>query len=341
MDFEPTLSAAFAVYVRDYLMDHGVKPDPVFAGAGILLTSEEGYDAPLPVRKVAALFELAASATGKSDMGMKMGQGYHYESGSLLILAMLAAPSVGEGIRCLNRYDKYVDTAIETSFDFDLPTAEFGARLLAEDDVQVDQLNEYLMAFLVQALRMATRKEVPLKEVWLCHANEQNRTALEQFFNAPVKFSQAYNKLLFDRSFLQERFFTSNRLLFDILTNALKTYFFSVGQQSGFIDVVSREITRLAGEELASTEVVAKRLAISPRTLRRKLADEGYSFQEAKNMAREKRAKYYLSQTNMPLSEIAFELGYSELSAFSRAFRAWAGETPQSYREHYKQLSGG
>jgi AraC-like DNA-binding protein len=40
----------------------------------------------------------------------------------------------------------------------------------------------------------------------------------------------------------------------------------------------------------------------------------------------------------MPLSEIAFELGFSELSAFSRAFRSWVGETPQSYRENYKQL---
>ena len=77
---------------------------------------------------------------------------------------------------------------------------------------------------------------------------------------------------------------------------------------------------------------------VSPRTLRRRLSEEGYSFQEAKNLAREKRAKYYLSQTKMPLSEIAFELGFSELSAFSRAFRSWVGETPQSYRENYKQL---
>ena len=338
MDYEPTLSPRFVAYVRDYLMDHGVEPDPVFEDSGIRSTKDGDYDAPIPVQQVATLFELAAQCTDNPCMGMNMGQQYHYESSSLLILAMLAAPSVEEGIRCLNRYDKYVDTGIETSFEFRQPQVEFGARILVEGDVKVDQLNEYLMAFLVQALSMATRKQVPLKEVWFCHSGDQNVRPLQQFFGAPVRFSQDYNKLIFDRSFLQDRFFTSNTLLYSILTNALKTYFLSVSQDSGFVDVVCREITRLGSDEMPSTETVADRLAISPRTLRRRLADEGYSFQEAKNLAREKRAKYYLSQTSMPLSEIAFELGYSELSAFSRAFRSWAGETPQSYRETYKLL---
>ena len=60
-----------------------------------------------------------------------------------------------------------------------------------------------------------------------------------------------------------------------------------------------------------------------------------------KSLAREKRARYYLSHTNLSLSEIAFELGYSELSAFSRAFRTWTGETPQVYREKVQQLLRG
>jgi AraC-like DNA-binding protein len=338
MDFEPTLSPRFVAYVRDYLMDRGIQPDPVFAEAGISSTKDEEYDAPIPVQQVATLFEAAARYSDNPCMGMNMAQQYHYESSSLLILAMVAAPSVGEGIKCLNRYDKYVDTGIETSFEFGQPVAEFGARILVDGDVKVDQLNEYLMTFTVQALSMATRKQMPLTEVWFCHHSDQNERALQQFFGAPVKFSRESNKLLFDRSFLQERFFSSNTLLYDILINALKTYFSSVGEQGGFVDVVCREITRLGGDEIPSTEIIAARLAISPRTLRRRLSEEGYSFQEAKNLAREKRAKYYLSQTNMPLSEIAFELGFSELSAFSRAFRSWVGETPQSYRENYKQL---
>ena len=216
--------------------------------------------------------------------------------------------------------------------------AEFGTRLIVDDSLKVDQLNEYLMGFLVRTLTMATRKPVPMTEVWLRHRGDQNRAALEEYFDAPVRYSQAYNKLFFDRSYLRERFLTSSNLLYDVLTKALRTYFSSVSDQKRFIDLVSREIIRARGDVSPSAEQIAERLAMSPRTLRRRLAEEGYSFQEAKNLAREKHAKYYLGQTNMSLSEIAFELGYSELSAFSRAFRSWAGETPQSYRENYRSL---
>lgn len=338
MDFEPSLSPRFVAYVRDYLMDRGVDPGPVFADCSIAFQHDEEFDTPVPVTQVVELFERAASGTGNPCMGLNMGQEFHYENGSLLILAMLAAPSVDGGIRCLNRYDKYVDTGIETTFDFGGPMAEFGARLIADEPSHTDQLNEYLMAFLVQTLNTATRKAVPLQEVWLCHDNSRNRSELEAFFRAPVRFSQDYNKLFFDRSYLKERFFSSNNLLYDILTKALRTYFTSINEQTGFVDVVSREIIRGRGDEAPSAEKIAVQLAISPRTLRRRLAEEGYSFQEAKNLAREKQAKYYLGQTNLSLSEIAFELGYSELSAFSRAFRAWAGDTPQSYREHVRRI---
>jgi hypothetical protein len=107
-------------YIRDFLMDKGLAPEPLFLACGIepLLCDEN--DRPLPATQVANLLEQAASYSGDSCLGLHMAQRYHYESASLLILAVLAAPSVAEGIRCLCHYDRYVDTAIETSFDFGL-----------------------------------------------------------------------------------------------------------------------------------------------------------------------------------------------------------------------------
>jgi len=340
MDFEPTLSPRFVAYVRDYLLDREVDPDPIFCRCGVPLKQGEEYDTPLPVAQVASLLEEAATVTDNPGMGLSMGQDYHYETSSLLILAMLAAPSVKDGIRCLHRYDQYIDTGIETSFNFENPQAEFGARLLVDDDLQVDQLNEYLMSFTTQILLTATRKPVPLSAVHFSHTNTQNRQRLEQVFAAPVSYGQSTNKLLFDRAYLQERFFSSNQLLYEILTNAMRTYFVTVNRDNGFLDVVCREIISCSRDEPPSTEKIAERLAMSPRTLRRRLAEEGHNFQTAKNLARESRARYFLSRTSLSLSEIAFELGFSELSAFSRAFRNWVGEPPQQYRDNFKHLIG-
>jgi AraC-like DNA-binding protein len=340
-DFEPTLSSRFVVYIRDYLLDRGVDADPVFLACSIPTDSEEEYVYPIPVPRVAALFEAAVEKTGDTCVGLHMAQNYHYESSSLIILAMLASPSVEEGIRCLCRYDQYIDTGIETEFNYDRNLASFSARIINPTNCRVDQLNEYLLSFIVKILTTATRQQVPVVEVWFRHDSDRNRQALESFFNAPVKFSQSDNRLLFSREFLKERFFTTNNLLYEILTDALKTYFSSTAERYGFIDAVSREIIRLSTDEAPSMEAVAASLAISPRTLRRRLTEEGYSFQEVKSFAREKRARYYLSHTSLSLSEIAFELGYSELSAFSRAFRTWTGETPQVYREKVQQLIRG
>lgn len=339
-ELEPSLSPRFVAYVRDYLLDHGIAPEPVFRQCGIESSRCEELDAAVPARQIASLLELAAEYSDDPCMGLHMAQRYHYESASLLILAMLAAPSVGDGIRCLCHYDRFVDTAIAIDFDFSKSLAEFSYRVIIPEGVAVKQLNEYLQGFLVQALNTATRIPVPIKQVCFSHDDDQNAAALEAFFKAPVKFSCQDNRLFFDRSYLQERFHTSHNLLHEILVNAMKTYFVSEQSGNGFVDILCREIIRCGADESATLEKIAERLAISPRTLRRRLSSEGRSFQEVKNLARAKRAKYYLRRTTMPIAEIAYELGFSELSAFSRAFRSWVGQAPQAYREQGEPLSG-
>lgn len=339
-ELEPSLSPRFIAYVRDYLLDNDIDPEPVFYQCGIESSHCEELDVAVPARQIANLLELAAQYSNNACMGLHMARRYHYESASLLILAMLAAPSVGDGIRCLCHYDRYVDTAIAINFDFSKSLAEFSFRVIVPEGVEVDQLNEYLLAFLVQALNTATRIPVPIEQVCFSHANDRNTQALQTFFKAPVQFSCPDNRLIFDRSYLQERFHTSHNLLHDILVNAMKTYLVSEQSDNGFVDILCREIIRCGVDESATLEKMAERLAISPRTLRRRLSREGLSFQEVKNLTRAKRAKYYLRRTSMPIAEIAYELGFSELSAFSRAFRSWVGQAPHAYREQGGSLTG-
>ncbi|MGD2009296.1 MAG: AraC family transcriptional regulator ligand-binding domain-containing protein, partial [Cellvibrionales bacterium] len=150
-------------------MDREVNPGPIFEHCQIDFNNSEEYDRPLPVERVAQLFERAAEVTDNPFMGLSMGQDFHYESSSLLVVAMLAAPSVGEGLSFLNAYDHYIDTAIKTSYHPTYTPAEFSADLLHEGGAHMAQLNDYLMGFLVQTLNVATRSRIPLLEVTLQH----------------------------------------------------------------------------------------------------------------------------------------------------------------------------
>ena len=71
---------------------------------------------------------------------------------------------------------------------------------------------------------------------------------------------------------------------------------------------------------------------LSGRTLQRRLSDRGYSFQTLVDDSRRELAKRLLKETDYPLAEIAFLTGFSEQSAFTRAFKRWAGQTPRSFR---------
>jgi AraC-like DNA-binding protein len=77
---------------------------------------------------------------------------------------------------------------------------------------------------------------------------------------------------------------------------------------------------------------IASGLAMSARTLQRRLSEQGHSFQGVVDMTRKVLAQRLLAETDYSLAEVAFLTGFSEQSGFSRAFKRWAGQTPRSYR---------
>ncbi|MFK7734053.1 MAG: AraC family transcriptional regulator ligand-binding domain-containing protein [Pseudomonadales bacterium] len=346
IEFTPKLSPRFIVYVRNYLLDCNIDPTPVFEHCGVNDVTDSEHAVPLPTQKLIELIDHAAVASEDSLLGFNMATHFHYESSALVVLAMLAAPNVAVALKTLSHFDRYVDTGITTSYEFGNERSVFRAELLGVDSTLTSHLNEYLLAFTVHALNTATRQQMPITEVHFQHQREGGIEELETFFGCKIKFAQKNNRLFFASSFLKEPLFTGNELLFEILQNALKTYFYAESREMGFVDSVCRELIISAerhdeesiNSKTDTLEHVAEKLAMSTRTLRRRLKDEGYTFQEVKNLARERQAKHFLGNTRMTLAEIAYSIGFSELSAFSRAFKRWTGNTPQEYRTTVRKL---
>ena len=99
------------------------------------------------------------------------------------------------------------------------------------------------------------------------------------------------------------------------------------------IDRLRNQVRVKLPEGYPSLDTIAEELGQSVSAVQRTLAFEGLSYKDLVENTRRDLALLYLKQVHMPLSEIAFLLGYSELSAFSRAFRRWHGVSPRDYRD--------
>ena len=99
-----------------------------------------------------------------------------------------------------------------------------------------------------------------------------------------------------------------------------------------FSQIVRNEIKMHLGTRLPTMQEISNVLGISDHALQKKLRSHGLNFTDIVKAARHELALHYMNDANLPLTEVAYSLGYSELSSFSRAFRNWTGMNPQRYR---------
>lgn len=340
MKFVPTFSSRHLLYVKDCITDRGADPNIIFDTIGLDLNNELDQNKPIPVATFARLLDVAAHHLGDNYFGMRVGQDFHYASSGLMILATISAPSLEAGLKTLVRYDRHFDSCIDLALTINAENFELSLSLIDPFHTVYTQLNEYLMTLILQLLRAATRKDIRAEAVYFQHTLGKETKPLMDFFTSPLHFGFDCNKFVFDNALLKEKFITTHQQLYDILTKAIQNY--ASTHRSGdheLVDIVCREIIKQTAKEAPDIETVASGLSMSVRSLRRHLSEEGSSFQEIKKLACENQAKYLLAQTTMSQAEIAHELGYSEVSAFSRAFRSWTGETPQAYRDKHGDVT--
>jgi len=132
---------------------------------------------------------------------------------------------------------------------------------------------------------------------------------------------------------MHEPFLTHNEDLVDLLLPGLEAALRDYAKAQSLSEQVGAILGRSMHGERPSVEAVAKQLHISPRTLQRRLADEGTSYQQQLDLVRQQTARHLLTSTDMEAGEIAFFLGFEEINSFTRAFHHWAGTTPNRWRE--------
>ncbi|MES2818517.1 MAG: AraC family transcriptional regulator [Pseudomonadota bacterium] len=208
------------------------------------------------------------------------------------------------------------------------------ARLTLDDADLWDPDHFLVESLLVIWHRLASwliGQRIVLEEATFTYAEPAHGGEYDLLFPANRRFCAGSTSLLFQARYLAMPLLQDERTLRSFLEHSPADLL--ARPDSG--DSLISQIRRLLGRDCGNwpdLDAVAQHLHISPQTLRRRLREEGSSFQELKDHLRRDLAIYHLARADLPIQAIAEQLGFSEPSAFHRAFKKWTGLTPGAYR---------
>jgi AraC-like DNA-binding protein len=178
-------------------------------------------------------------------------------------------------------------------------------------------------------------------EVQFAHPAPAQISEHVRVFGAPVLFGYSTNNIVVDREFLMCQVPGADPRLFGIMKRYLEQILKEMPAEHGVLPAVRRAIAETMRECEPHLARVAKKMAMSPRTLQRQLKKDGIKFKHLVDSTRRHFAESYLKDGDTTLTEIAFLLGYSEVSAFTRAFKRWTGLPPVAYRRQSTRAAMG
>lgn len=327
------IRASVLAEFRDYAARCGQPLEPLLDEAGIDRACLDDPLATAPLNAVVELFDTAAKIMGDPCLGLHFAESFQPRGAGLLGHLSMSAPTVREavacGARCVNVYATKVTASFEERggvgyLSWTLPPAVTATRI---------QYNTFATATVVHGLRAAAGPDWRPLSVEFDHRELPCTEEARRTFGERVRFSQPANVLVIDKLCLAKPMPTADPALFAILSDLAERWLAELAEEPEVADTVADEIVTRLRNGTADLEHVAGGVGMTPRALQWRLERSGTSFEKLLNETRAHIAEHLLRDTDRSLTEIAFDLGFSDPSAFTRAARRWFNMPPRVYRQ--------
>lgn len=292
-------------------------------------------DAFMSYRSMIHLLERAATELQCPDFGLRLAtrQGGITVLGPLEV-AMRNSSTVGEAYRYCAGHLQVYSPVVQIQIEDDRQSARYFMRfeILLRRVPQQRQAVENALALTHHAVLALSGGSFGAREVWFAHERLLPATHYQRYFGGPVHFGKPFNAVFFSSRDFAQPIPNQNPRLYELASTYIDTQFPST--ELPFVTRVHALAARLLALGLCTHVEVAARLNLHPRTLQRRLREEGTSFEAIKDDIRRDAAARYLSQSTMPLTRIAALLGYSEPSVLTRSCQRWFASSPRQIREN-------
>lgn len=314
--------------LRDLLRDYGVEHGPILEDAGLASDMVDDL-AWISLGKFANALTIAARATGDRYFGLKHGSRGRFTSNPLGYL-MVNSPDLRTSLRNFARFQtvlatnhlEFVETAGAGRVEFAYPVTI----------ANIVQLTDFVMMRFVSRIRGAVGSHWRPVSVGLTHRQPADISEYERRLGPRIAFNQPVNSLTISAATLALPMPNADPQLFKLVKRYCEEEIERQKTANHPLNGIREAMTRCLQQGSFGPRHVADELGLTPSSLHRRLKAEGTSFLRLLDETRCSLTHRYLMESSLKLTDIAARVGYSELSAFSRAARRWFGTSPRSFR---------
>lgn len=319
------ISPSFVEEALDCLRRRGRPVEPLLAAIGL----PEVIDAPVSAESYGRLWLAIAAEVDDEFFGMG-GRPMRRGSFTLLCHCVLHAGTLEQALR---RALRFLDVVLEDPAGrLDLADGLAQVTLSDRDGPRSAFAYRTYWILLHGIACWLVGRRIPIRSVdFRCHAPLQ-AADYRLFFGAPVRFSQPASRLSFDASVLKLPIVRSEQALKQFLRGAPANILVRYRYDAGLAASVRKRLRQAPPVSWTGFDALAAQMRMAPSTLRHRLQAEGQTYAGIKDEIRREMAIEMLQTTALGIAEIAVQLGFSEPSAFHRAFRKWTSKSPAAYR---------
>jgi AraC-like DNA-binding protein len=311
----------------------GVDGDELFEAAALDPKSLADPGGDLSIEDYVRLVSTAIERAPDPAFGLKAG--WHAPTGAAHVVgfALVNSRTLRDAIQTFLRYSSLIMEGAAWSLTESSGMARFGyTNALVEGEVARFEA-ELVMSFLLARFGVpfiGTRAE--LEAACFCHPAPPWVEVYERVFPCELHFEAEQNELVFARAYLDVPQLCSDEWIFELLRERADTLLRARHSDERLAERVKDLVKYQLGLGQLDASLVAQELGVSPRTLRRRLSGLGCSLRDLYDETRKELACAALTRSDRSIKEVCYGLGFSEPSAFYRAFKRWTGLTPQQFR---------
>jgi AraC-like DNA-binding protein len=316
-----------------------VVPEPLIKRAGLTVHQIEDRGLRLPVPNQIRLLELIATALGDDLLGFHLACEYDLRQIGLLYYVLASSERLDDALQRVARYCRIANEGVLLKY---LESSDAVVKFTYVGVPRHSDCHqiEFWFTSMVRSCRALTGRHIVPQRVRLTHHRHGDYSEFSAFLGCEIEFGASLDEIVFDRSVKDLPVVGADPYLNDLLIAYCEEALARRASHNGAVrTALENVLAPLLPHGKAQVGESARKLGMSPRTLARRLASEGLTFGRVLDELRSALAQRHVVDSSLSMSEIAWLVGYQEVSAFTHAFKRWTGMTPTQMRAQVRSTN--